>query len=218
MYFYLYIIFLFLVVLFIYVLFQLFFPTIISYPWNSAESSEVESSREKVEKVIFAGSFNPPHNGHYAMIEYLAKRYGEVIIIIGVNPLKKYDVNPENRVQIIRIMIKNIKGNVSVQVVSGYIWRYAYTIGAKVLFRGVRSWEKDGKNELLLLFQNIYGPMILGPFKTISTIFLEGKTEFNHISSSLVREICQQKELNGTTLSGLVPNNVADLIASTYSN
>jgi len=41
-------------------------PTIIVFPWTKAEKTN--------EKVILAGSYNPPHLGHLAMLEYLSKR------------------------------------------------------------------------------------------------------------------------------------------------
>lgn len=44
------------------------FPTIIEYPWE-------EVSRKEDKTVILAGSYNPPHLGHLAMLEYLSKRY-----------------------------------------------------------------------------------------------------------------------------------------------
>lgn len=47
------------------------YPTVIPYPWP-------KSSLYKLDKkltVVLAGSFNPPHNGHLAMLHYLSERY-----------------------------------------------------------------------------------------------------------------------------------------------
>ena len=43
------------------------FPTIIKFPWE-----DVTGKEDKI--VILAGSYNPPHLGHLAMLEYLSKR------------------------------------------------------------------------------------------------------------------------------------------------
>lgn len=43
------------------------FPTIVTYPWK--EEREEENST-----VLLAASYNPPHLGHLAMLEYLSKR------------------------------------------------------------------------------------------------------------------------------------------------
>jgi cytochrome b561 len=48
------------------------FPTIIRYPWPKQAQ---QGARDKNITVALAGSFNPPHKGHLAMILYLAERY-----------------------------------------------------------------------------------------------------------------------------------------------
>ena len=52
-------------------------PTVITYPWRMPESHAYRE-RDKKRTVVLAGSFNPPHYGHFAMLEYLSKRYGIV--------------------------------------------------------------------------------------------------------------------------------------------
>ena len=49
-------------------------PTILAYPWPLADQA-VERKRDKQQTVVLAGSYNPPHKGHLAMILYLAERY-----------------------------------------------------------------------------------------------------------------------------------------------
>ena len=128
---------------FLYIFFmayRLSFPTIISYPWKMP-TCEKQKSREKKMKVVMAGSFNPPHYGHLAMLSYLAERwvlspfinikstyirttltypislfstyvlvcllfrYGEVIVVVGMNPNKTYAVSPAQRAEFIQRML-----------------------------------------------------------------------------------------------------------------
>lgn len=48
-------------------------PTIIEYPWELPTSPRVRA-KDKEKLVILAGSYNPPHNGHLAMLEHLSER------------------------------------------------------------------------------------------------------------------------------------------------
>ena len=41
-------------------------PTIITFPWKQMDKED--------RIVVLAGSYNPPHLGHLAMLEYLSKR------------------------------------------------------------------------------------------------------------------------------------------------
>jgi len=200
---------------------RLYNPIVHPYPWKLAPTSAQRLS-DKKKKVVLAGSYNPPHRGHVAMLEYLAERYGEVIAVVGMNPNKKYDVTPQQRADFIRTMVQadgNIKENVRVEVVEGYIWRFAYREGVSLMFRGIRSWEKDGNEERYLHFLNTWGPMVYGPLKwPLPTQFLEGKPEYNHISSTLIRSLCIEAKKKGhkADLSALVPEEVADGVAKAY--
>jgi pantetheine-phosphate adenylyltransferase len=192
--------------------FRVAFPKIIKYPWPDR--------LEKDKSVVIAGSYNPPHNGHLAMIQYLASRYNEVHVVIGFNPKKVYDVSPEKRAQLLQLMIASSslddKCKIKIKVVSGYIWRYAMSQKIKIFYRGIRSWQSDGKDETNLHILNSWGPIVFGPLKApLKTIFLEGDPKYNNISSTLVREVCKYG-MKGR-LKGLVPDKVADTVLETYN-
>ena len=100
-------------------------------------------------------------------------------------------------------------------MVQGYIWRRAKSIGASIFYRGIRSWEKDGPEERQLQILNTWGPLLFGPlYWPIPTIYLEGKPEYNHVSSTLVRKVATQKE----ALSKLVPASIAETVAHLYGH
>jgi len=99
-------------------------------------------------------------------------------------------------------------------VVHGYIWRYARKIGARLFFRGIRTWDKDGAEEQKLQVQNTWGPLALGPLVwPIPTYYLEGKPEYRHVSSTLVREVCKDR----SAMSKLVPDEIVDDVAALYA-
>lgn len=88
-----------------------------------------------------------------------------------------------------------------------------------MFFRGIRSWEKDGGDERALQILNTWGPILLGPlFWPIPTQYLEGNPKYNHVSSTLIRNLCSGKsgtEIE-TALAELVPANVAGLVSNLY--
>lgn len=193
-------------------IYPILFPTILTFPWKEAIDKEDRT-------VVFAASYNPPHNGHLALLQYLSQRYNKVVAVIGFNPDKKYPVSPQDRAKLLRSMVETIKcDNIHVEVVEGYIWRYAKRIGATIFFRGIRSWDKDGHDERALQILNTWGPMLLGPvYIPIPTVYLEGDPKYNHVSSTLIRDICDSNEKDAEEkLSDLVPSSVASRVAQLY--
>lgn len=209
---------------------RIVFPTIITYPWTDCKSREDQSST-----VVVAGSYNPPHHGHLAVLAYLSQRYGRVIVAIGVNPNKKYLVTPDERAALLRRMLAPYK-NVQVEgksewfnlfvtrdqltvllVIHGYIWRTVKRMNAKIFFRGIRSWEKDGQEERALQILNTWGPLLLGPlWWPLPTIFIEGKPEYNHVSSTLIRSLCKDGKAKNEDLRTLVPEVVLEDVVRLY--
>lgn len=203
----------FIVVLGVILVKPILFPKVIKFPW-------ADIWRKEEDVVILAGSYNPPHLGHLAMLEYLSKRYKRVVAVIGFNPNKKYSVTPEQRKLILEKMLENTRAtNIEIAVVDGYIWRYAKRNGMSIFFRGIRSWEKDGKDERALQILNTWGPLLLGPLVwPVPTMYLEGNPKYNHVSSTVIRSLCSKSGTdNQRALEDLVPPNVVDLVANLYS-
>ena len=106
----------------------------------------------------------------------------------------------------------------------GYIWRYAKREGATLFFRGIRSWEKDGKDERALQILNTWGPILLGPlFWPIPTHYLEGNPKYNHVSSTLIRSLCTSNKgsddkANQEELKELVPAELAGLVSDIFGD
>ena len=104
-------------------------------------------------------------------------------------------------------------------VVHGYIWRFAKRVDASIFFRGIRTWEKDGTEERSLALLNTWGPILLGPLVwPIPTIYLEGDPKYNHVSSTLIRDICNKTNDESTQkiLNELVLEKNSTTIAELY--
>jgi len=209
----------------LYLFYQLNHPKIITYPWQSPSSftQQGSESSDQSTEVVLAGSYNPPHYGHVEMIKYLARRYKRVHVVIGMNPNKFYPVLPVRRAELLEQMVdleltEECKCKVKVEVVSDYIWRYAKSNGAKILFRGIRTWERDGREERALHKLNLWGPLVVGRTWPLQTCFLEGKPEFTGVSSTWIRDLCSAEidEERMKTLESVVPKEVAKDVYLAY--
>ena len=101
-------------------------PRIIKFPWDENDNNNNNNKKDQKKQnqsstnhqriVILAGSYNPPHLGHLAMLEYLATRHKQVIAVVGFNPSKHYDVTPTQRKTILEEMIRTTnKTNIQVE-------------------------------------------------------------------------------------------------------
>ena len=138
-----------LLLLFFYVVSRLLFPTILTPPYPPP------SPADKATSCCYAGSYNPPHLGHLAILKSLSERHKSVHAVVGFNPSKSYPVSPSDRVAVLEracevIGLKNVKP----VMVEGLIWRWCCDNGIPVMYRGIRTWRQDGGEERHLLFQN----------------------------------------------------------------
>ena len=111
-------------------------------------------------------------------------------------------------------------------VVSGYIWRTVKQspIHAQLFVRGIRTWDKDGKEERQLQILNTWGPLLLGPlWWPLPTLFLQGNPTYAHVSSTLIRNLLSgndtrkaQQEANRRELERLVPQSIVKDVAALY--
>ena len=157
-------------------------------------------------KAVFAGSFDPPTNGHLDIIKRASGLFESVDVVVSVNPEKHTMFTEEERVEFLRELIKPFK-NVSVHSYKGIIVNYAKEVGAKVLVRGVRSANDFGYEfELALMNQN------LNP--DIETVFLQSKEKYTIVKSSSIKQLAQF----GGNISRMVPPIVAEALSNKYKD
>ena len=85
-----------------------------------------------------------------------------------------------------------LKDRVEVVLVKGYIWKFATRNKVNVMYRGIRTWKKDGDEETHLHFQNLLGPILLGRVMPPETRFVESEPKYMHISSSKIRSAVEK--------------------------
>ncbi len=156
-------------------------------------------------KAVFAGSFDPPTNGHLDIIKRASGLFDSVDVVVSVNPEKKYMFSQDERLEMMKNLISDFK-NVSVHAYEGLIVNYAKEVNAKVLVRGVRSANDFAYEfDLALMNQNLNN--------NIETVFLQSKEKYTIVKSSSIKELAKF----GGDISRMVPEIVADKLKEKYS-
>lgn len=130
---------------------------------------------------VYAGSFDPPTNGHLDLVERAARLFPEVIVAVGKHPLRQALFGVEERLRLLETICKPYP-NVRVDCFSGLLVEYVRKLGARVVVRGLRA-GTDFEYELQIAHANAD----LAP--EIDTVFLPTRTRYGFISASMVREI-----------------------------
>ena len=87
-------------------------------------------------RAIFPGSFDPITNGHLDVIGRGVKLFDELIIAVGRSPIKEPLFTPQERVEMIAELIKDMP-RVSVESFEGLTVEYAKQRKADVILRGL---------------------------------------------------------------------------------
>jgi pantetheine-phosphate adenylyltransferase len=131
---------------------------------------------------LYAGSFDPPTNGHVGLVRQAAQFLKRVIVAIAVNPSKKPMFTAEQRKAMFEEALKDCP-NVQVQInpANRYTAQIAKESGAGVLIRGMRHSAKDLEEEMTLLNENRQID------QDIQTLFIPAPPGCENLSSSLVK-------------------------------
>jgi len=137
----------------------------------------------QTQRAIYAGSFDPPTNGHLDLVERASALFPHVIVAVGRHPTRQPLFTSVERVSLLRAACTAFV-NVEVAEFDGLLIDYARQRGARVLVRGLRA-QTDFEYELQIAHANAD----LAP--ELDTIFLPTRTRHGFVSASLVREIAR---------------------------
>lgn len=157
---------------------------------------------------IYPGSFDPFTNGHLDILKRAVQMFDRVVVTVAVNQKKSSVFTGEERVELIREVIKDEpwKEKVTVEQFTGLLIDYARQKGINVLLRGVRQ-ISDFEYEFRMALTN----RRLAP--EIDTVFLMPDEQLTFISATIVKEVAAW----GGDLSSFVPENVAVALREKYT-
>jgi pantetheine-phosphate adenylyltransferase len=150
-----------------------------------------------VKRAIYPGSFDPLTFGHIDIIERSVRLFDTVIVALLTNPQKVPLFSVDERVEILREILKPRFPNIEIDVFQGLLVDYATRQNAQAIVRGIRA-VTDYEYEFQMALMN----RRLAP--GIETVFMMPAENYSYLSSRLVKEIA---ELGGN-VSGLVPDTV----------
>ena len=119
--------------------------------------------------------------------------FPKLIVGVGYNAAKNPTFNIDERVALIREVSKKLP-NVKVQAFSGLVVNFAREYGVTVLVRGVRNvGDVDYERQMAVMNRDLY--------PALDTVFLAPSPQYEHLSSTLVRELASL----GAPVEKLVP-------------
>jgi pantetheine-phosphate adenylyltransferase len=129
---------------------------------------------------IYPGSFDPITNGHLVLIERGLKIFDEIIVAIAVNPVKQPLFSIEERVDLIREVLKD-HPRVRIDHFTGLLVDFVRRQNTNVILRGLRA-VSDFDYEFQLALMN----RRLAP--EIETVFLMTSLKWVFLSSTILKE------------------------------
>ncbi|HEX6393729.1 MAG TPA: adenylyltransferase/cytidyltransferase family protein [Acidimicrobiales bacterium] len=146
---------------------------------------------------LYAGSFDPAHLGHIALIAAASEKLDQLVVVVATNPEKRTAMfSVQERLEMLSAACQDI-GNVRVAAHSGLLIDIAAQVGATVL---VRSAGKEHVDEEQMAYLN--------GCEGLPTLLIPSDPETGFISSSQVRTLIAVGALDAAT--ELVPAGVAD--------
>jgi pantetheine-phosphate adenylyltransferase len=155
---------------------------------------------------VYAGSFDPPTNGHLWMIERGLEMFDHLIVAIGSNPSKSYSFSVEERLEMLRASTAKSHCLTIAHFNNRYLVDYAKKMDAKYILRGIRS-PNDYEYERVM--RHINSDMA----PEITTVFLMPPRDIAELSSNMIKGLTGPTGWE-ETVSRYVPPVVFDALAA----
>ena len=163
-----------------------------------------------MQTAVYAGSFDPPTNGHLWMISQGLELFDRLIVAIGQNPAKSYTFSTKERIDLLRASIPSCERLTITHFDNRYLVDYAREKDADFILRGIRS-PQDYEYERVM--RHINGDMA----PEITTVFLMPPRDKAELSSSMVMGLIGPEGWQ-ETVRRYVPSPVFDALLEKQSS
>src|SRR5699024_2642733 len=134
-----------------------------------------------MQRAVCPGSFDPVHNGHIEIIVRAASLFEEVVVAVSSNPAKSYRFSLQERMDMISETLRSIQERTVMPLGTGLIADFAKEERAQAMVTGVRSSTHLNYEMPMATFNR--------HLASIETVFLPADARYQHVSSTLVKEI-----------------------------
>jgi pantetheine-phosphate adenylyltransferase len=129
-------------------------------------------------RAVYPGTFDPFTAGHRDVVDRVRRLFGQVIVLVAVNPDKPPGETVDNRAVAVRRVLPEDWSNVVVEAWAGLTADYCRIHRAGVLVRGVRN-QADLRHE--------YPLAVLNEQMGVTTLLVPARPELATVSSTAVR-------------------------------
>jgi pantetheine-phosphate adenylyltransferase len=148
-------------------------------------------------KAVYAGSFDPVHNGHVDIATRASKLFDELIIGVYEVPPKNLMFTTQERIDLFTQAIPHLS-NIQVMPFAGLAPNFARSVGAQFIVRGLRAgFDFELEFEMALMWRNIA--------PDIDVVCMMSALAYQFVYSSRIKEVAQL----GGSIDNLVPKHVA---------
>ncbi len=151
------------------------------------------------------GSYDPVTNGHVDVVRRAAGLFDEVVVAVLHNPAKRGTFPVAERMSLLADSLAGID-NLRIEAFANRLLVDVCTeLDAHAIVKGLRG-GTDFSYELPMALMNKH-------LTGVETVFLPGDPRFEHVSSSLVKEVVQ----HGGDVSGLIPEAVHEALKAKFA-
>ncbi len=145
---------------------------------------------------VCPGSYDPVTMGHVDVIVRAAALFEHVVAAVVHNPGKDVLFGTDERADLLRGVLAGDPRTAAVRVdvvAGGLLVDYCRSVGAQAVVKGLRSGtDLAYERPMALMNRHLSG---------LETVFLPGEPRYEHVSSSLVKQVAR----NGGDVTELVP-------------